>query len=40
MIERQPNFIGHTQADAERFRNQRMAKSPACKSPIHGKPRQ
>jgi hypothetical protein len=32
------NFIGHTKADAERFRNQRMAKSPACESPIHGEP--
>src|SRR5713226_2656609 len=33
------NFIGHAQADSERFRNQRMAKSPACESPIHGEPR-
>jgi hypothetical protein len=32
------NFIGHPQAEAERFRNQRMAKSPACESPIHGEP--
>jgi len=33
------NFIRHPQADAERFRNQRMAKSPAGESPIHGEPR-
>ena len=33
------DFIGRAQADAEGFRNQRMAKSPACESPIHGKPR-
>ena len=32
------NFIGHPQTDAERTRNQRMAKSPPCESPIHGEP--
>jgi hypothetical protein len=29
-----PDFISHAQANAERFRNQRMAKSPACESPL------
>jgi hypothetical protein len=30
------NFIGHAHADVKRLRNQGMAKSPTCESPIHG----